>query len=105
VRAPRRPKQNGSEVAAGCVAGIALSIPLGIYRAWVLMLLWGWYVVPLGAPDIGMAHAYGLSLIALLCTMTREPERNETIAEGLFHAAFFGTWTTTFALVIGWALS
>lgn len=39
------------------------SIPLAIYRAWVLMTLWGWFVVPLGAPRIGMAWAYGIGVI------------------------------------------
>jgi hypothetical protein len=42
---------------------ILLGIPLAIYRAWVLMTLWGWFVVPFGAPRIGMAWAYGLGVI------------------------------------------
>lgn len=39
-----------------------------IWLAWsglVLHRLWGWFVVPLGLPPIGIAHAAGLGL---LCT-------------------------------------
>lgn len=28
-----------------------------------LSTLWGWFVVPIGVPAIGLAHAFGLSLI------------------------------------------
>ena len=45
----------------GCVFTLAIGIPTG---AWASTLLWGWFVVPLGAPAISMAHAYGLHLAA-----------------------------------------
>lgn len=40
-------------------------IPISILRAWAISTLWGWFMVPLGLPPIGWAHAYGL-----LCTAT-----------------------------------
>lgn len=40
---------------------IALSI---LWRGFVLHILWGWFVVPLGAPHIGVAWAIGLAAIA-----------------------------------------
>lgn len=38
----------------------------GIAHPWTLSLLWRWFVVPFGAPDIGFLPAYGLTLVATL---------------------------------------
>lgn len=50
----------------------ALSIALlavgSVIRAYVLAQCWKWFAVPLGTPSIGMAHAYGLAMLALLAT-------------------------------------
>lgn len=42
------------------VVGAPLTLLL---RAFVLCRLWAWFVVPLGVTSIGMAHAYGLTII------------------------------------------
>ena len=36
-----------------------------LYSVYVDVLLWRWYVVPLGAPEVGYAHMAGLSLTVL----------------------------------------
>lgn len=59
---------------------ILLGIPVSIYRAWVLMTLWGWFVVPLGAPSIGMAWAYGLGNVYLVLHGYRMRSKEETEA-------------------------
>jgi uncharacterized membrane protein AbrB (regulator of aidB expression) len=41
-----------------------LAIPFGLWlKALVGVALWGWFVVPLGVPAVGMVHALGLSLV------------------------------------------
>lgn len=35
--------------------------------------VWGWFIVPLGAPVIGWAQAYGLSLIIAYLTFRMNP--------------------------------
>lgn len=42
------------------VVGLAL---LGIWWGYAIHILWAWFAVPLGAPAIGVAHAYGLSVL------------------------------------------
>ena len=37
-------------------------IPLGM-DAVILWIFWGWFLVPLGAPKIGVAHATGICLL------------------------------------------
>lgn len=80
----------------GCITFLGL---IGVYYAFVLSTLWAWFVVPLGVAKIGMAHAYGLSLIPTTILGTRglyapEDKRKESaIAALLFPVA---------ALLFGW---
>lgn len=45
---------------------IAAGTPL---TAWMFVRLWQWFVVPLGAPKIGMAHAYGLYVLVFTASL------------------------------------
>lgn len=42
---------------------ILAAIPLVFWSAFVLMTLWGWFVVPLGVQALNLPHAIGLALI------------------------------------------
>lgn len=46
------------------VAVLVVAIPplAALYWGWAASVLWGWFVVPLGAPTIGAFHAAGLAL-------------------------------------------
>lgn len=47
----------------GCLA-MLLAMPFGILAwAYVKAQLWSWFLVPLGVPPIGVAHAYGLTTL------------------------------------------
>jgi len=37
-------------------------------RAWALATLWAWFILPLGAPRIGYAHALGISTLVSMFT-------------------------------------
>ncbi len=43
------------------VGSIVLLATLAIVRGWALSKLWVWFIVPLGAPQIGIAMAIGVS--------------------------------------------
>ncbi len=45
------------------VGALILGIAVGLLRAWAAIVMWGWYVVPLGAPRIGVAVAWGLGFL------------------------------------------
>ena len=51
-----------SESSAGDAIGLFLFFPALLFEAFVVMTMWRWFVVPLGAPALGMAMAYGVSL-------------------------------------------
>jgi hypothetical protein len=96
----------------GCLATLA-SIPalliFMVYEAWVLTLLWSWYVVPTwaGAGELSVAAAYGLLLIKNMVWLhvssadteaTKRQGWRKSLASG-FLVAVLGP---TFALVVGW---
>lgn len=45
---------------------IVLLFGLILFDAFALQIMWGWFVVPLGVPPVGLAHAYGVFLLWLL---------------------------------------
>ena len=46
-------------------------------RLFALSVLWGWFIVPLGIPPIGMAHVFGL-LVLWMTVTPPEPDAKET---------------------------
>ena len=61
--ANEKPKESSDEMLAGCLM-LLIGIPLSVLsRAWGGWLLWGWFALPLGAPEIGPATFYGLGLV------------------------------------------
>lgn len=47
---------------------LILFIPLTLLRGWVILSLWGWFILPLGAPNIQMSQALGIALILSFVT-------------------------------------
>jgi hypothetical protein len=62
------------------VAGVVV---LSIARGFVLSYLWQWFVVPFGLPNIGVAHAIGISLIVSFLTYEGAKTDNKDVAEAI----------------------
>ncbi len=50
-------------------------------NAYTIVALWRWFVVPFGLPAIGMAHAYGLTVLfeALKPSRHSSPEEDQKV--------------------------
>lgn len=83
------------------VGNVALFFVLLIYRAWVLVLGWGWFIVPLGAPQIGYAHALGLSVLVAMLAHQNTPDHNK----GFSYLAIKATIEITLYLCFMWLYS
>jgi hypothetical protein len=57
------------------LGGVVLFIAGLLLRGWVLSVLWGWFVTPLGTPPITIPIALGLSL--LISMFTQEVKREK----------------------------
>lgn len=51
------------------LGGLVLFAISATLSAYTLMMLWAWFLVPLGVASIGMVHAYGLSILIKYATM------------------------------------
>lgn len=87
---------------------VAVGIGLTIYGGAVFAAFWGWFIVPLGVPDIKTAHAVGLVYLVSLCLSGISIKLGKMTADESF--SFEGAWksvVTGFVLysiswVFGW---
>lgn len=89
---------------------IVLAVPLGsIYNGNILQDLWLWFIVPLGVPPVGLAHAMGLSSFASFFTvglsvaLTGKAEKDSKLEESTKMWAVWGVSMFVFSCVWGWA--
>lgn len=82
-------------------AVLATATALILVRSWVIWLMWGWFVVPLGVPAIGVVHALGLS--ALVGVLTHDgkdsDDADSALAAVITHLLRSGLWA-----LLGWAV-
>ena len=108
---PEKTPPTGGEIAAvillvlGIIGGgFAAIFVLAALRAWVITVMWGWYLVPgLGLPPITLPVAFGVSLLITYLVRRDEGAKEkkkapEIIAEALLMpfmvllVGWIGTW-------------
>lgn len=84
---------------------IPLIFCLAVLRGWALSILWSWFMVPLGLPTLGIAHAIGFAMTVAFLThqdSTKVDDR-ETKEVGLQIAVQVGSCLGS--LGIGWIIT
>lgn len=71
------------EALAKFLAGVLLWPASIVAYAFVLAVLWGWFVVPFGVQDIGMAHAYGLAVLVTMVAKNLRRDSDRSIWEDI----------------------
>ena len=86
------------------IGEFAVALVVAFWKAFVLTIIWGWFIVPLGVPAIGVLHAYGLLLFTSLVTfsVTRHKEL-ETI--DFTERLMFGALYPAIALAVAGVLN
>jgi cytochrome bd-type quinol oxidase subunit 1 len=83
---------------------LVLSIPLSLFRGWVLALLWGWYVADyFGLRHLTVVEGVGLGILATLM-VARAPsaeDQDRTVVETALISVSYGL----IALLFGWLWS
>lgn len=74
---------------------LAAMFPTAMLRGYVIQKLWLWFLVPLGLPTIGVAHAIGISILIGALTFQFVVSPFETL-EG---------WTKTITLIVAGTLA
>lgn len=65
-------------------AGVAIAVVIAIgllllYQGWAIWMLWGWFVVPFGAPQITVAWAMGLCILLNSVRLKANPFKHEEV--------------------------
>ncbi len=79
---------------------LLLAVPIILLRGWILLLLWSWFIIPLGAPEITLAHAIGLGIIISYSTGSKYDLREKTTEEKIKEFVYL-VFAPLFALLIG----
>lgn len=99
-------RRSSRESVAGVFGALAvLVVAGGILRGFVLAVMWGWFIQPLGVPAIDVAQAIGIALIAAFLFQGKGATDDSN--GGGFGEAFVGALATAilsplFLLVLGW---
>lgn len=78
------------------IAGILIA--LTVEQGWVISILWGWFLVPIGLPAISIPVAIGIALTVSAMRMKRVKSANDDPWETLAYAVI----APVVALSIGW---
>lgn len=97
-------RDNNAEVLAG--AFVVCGVPTLVFLAWALiapwrgyalMVVWGWFAVPLGAPALALWQAMGVSLLAAFLTY-----ENPKSDGGFWARIATAVLAPAFLLLFGW---
>lgn len=83
-------------------AAIVAIVLLGFFGAVVIRAYWGWFIVPLNVPPIGLAHAYGLAMFVRMMTWQVTAPKREDM--GLAAALLAGFMYYGFVVFFGWVI-
>ena len=77
---------------------IGTAVGITIYYSMVVVVLWGWFIVPLGLPPITISHAIGLTVILNMFRSVEAKAKDEDWQQTLLT----GLTKPLFALAIGY---
>lgn len=93
-----------SKVVGATVLIVAALAVVAIVRGLALSILWGWFIAPLGPPEINVGEAIGIALVVGMLTERRERREDragENWVEVLAVAFMQSLIGAGFALLIG----
>lgn len=86
------------------VSGLVLAV---VVRGWVLSMLWGWFIAPLGVPEITIASAIGISLVVALLTNKTDnsgPTEKRSVQQHIEVVVTHAFLAPLMTLLFGWLI-
>lgn len=92
------------------VGFLAIVVGAICMRAWVLTVLWSWFLVPYGVPQIAIPAAIGISLIVGMFTTKlsdkwSQEKKKKSLPESFADMISTAFLSPLFVLCIGWVVS
>lgn len=75
-----------------------------MWKAFVMVKLWTWFLVPAGVPRLGFVTAMGTTLIFSMLSPTPKFDGDEVTVEWAVKAIAVGFFGPLIGLVFGWGL-
>lgn len=89
----------------GWAVALTLFVVIPLVIAWegfAIMLLWRWFLVPLGAPEVSLAAAIGIALIVARLTNHGESVTHQQRDGAALRLACFWVTAPAFSIAAGW---
>lgn len=87
----------------GLISLVVISVVL---RAWVLTVLWGWFLVPVGVFELSITTAIGVSIIVNLFTQhLAKDSSDEDGKQGMINGMIQAVVGPLIALLLGWIVT
>ncbi len=87
---------------AGLIVMAAIS---ALFRGWVLSILWGWFMVPLGLPALSVVTCMGVALvIGFLTHQYVDNDNGKDGGERIARLISFAILYPLIALLMGWII-
>lgn len=98
-------KDDEEKVFLGCLLTLLIMPPAVLFRGFVLTRLWAWFVVPFGAPTVGIATAIGLTMIGSMLTNVRRQADGaaESATDRVLNSVAYGFVLPAMCWLVGWA--
>ena len=93
------------------IGGLGLFAISATLSAYTLMMLWAWFLVPLGVVGIGMVHAYGLYILIKYATiqgsdiLTLSDNKKEPDGFSSYEVTIFNIMLSAVSLGFGYTAS
>lgn len=83
-----------------------ISFPIGLFDAWIIQKLYGWFALPLGAPALNLLHIYGFMLIINILRFKNDPnaKKDKNTATTIIAAILSTVIVGLLALLVGWII-
>lgn len=82
-------------------------VPASLWYGWVMLQMWEWFVMPLGAPRISLAHAMALAMILHIVSWQSQNDlakSEKTNEERFKHSMMELVFRPLVILIVGWIL-
>lgn len=80
----------------------AMLAPISLYYSWAASILWGWFLVPLGAPSVTILQCWGIMLVIIMFRPRLSLQKSDD--SELVSAAGALVLAPLLALGFGWAI-
>ena len=80
---------------------IVLALPFLIFSGFTIMTMWEWYFVPLGLPEITIAHAIGIDILVTYLTTTDTKYDTGNKNDNLKRLVYIASYSLSI-LLMGW---